>query len=78
MKISIRTPKYIDPIVLGKSKHRKGGEHYSLGLPLDVAKSIYESIYMMDDCLDPRHGIDDGWSAPSQMSVKVWVQIQVE
>ena len=36
MKISIQTPKNIDPIVYGKSKHRRGGEHYSLGLPLDV------------------------------------------
>ena len=68
MKISIRIPKYIDPIMKGKSKHRRGGEHYFLGLPLHVAKSIYESIYMMDDCLDPWHGSDDGWSAHSYMN----------
>ena len=29
---------------------------------------IQTVIYMMDDCLDPRHGSDDGWSAHSYVN----------
>ena len=50
---------YWAPSILLRSRH----------YALDVVKSIYKSIYMMDDCLDPRHGSDDGWSAYSYMNV---------